>query len=112
MAPLTLTFDALTSDDLPLVGGKGVNLGVLAHAGVRVPPGFCATTHAFNLFVASLPEAHEKFATLETLDGSDVVAARRAAEGMRTALDALPIPSRVAEAVVAAWRLFGALEPL
>jgi hypothetical protein len=26
-APLTLPFDALTSDDLPLVGGKVVNLG-------------------------------------------------------------------------------------
>src|SRR5688572_21581527 len=112
MAPLTLTFDALTSDDLPLVGGKGVNLGVLARAGVRVPPAFCVTTHAFDMFTASLPDADARFAELETLNGSDVVAARHAAEGMRVALDALPIPPRVAEAVVAAWRLFGALEPL
>ena len=111
-ASLTIAFDALTLDDLPLVGGKCVNLGVLTRAGVRVPPGFCVTTHAFNLFVTSLADADEKFATLETLDGSDVVAARGIAEGMRVALDALPIPPRVAEAVVAAWRRFGALEPL
>ena len=36
---------------LPLVGGKGVNLGKLMAAGFLVPPGFCVTTAAYRTTV-------------------------------------------------------------
>jgi len=35
--------------DLPLVGGKGLNLGLLMRAGFRVPDGFCITTQAYRI---------------------------------------------------------------
>ena len=41
------TFQQIGSADLPAVGGKGVNLGVLFRAGFPVPPGFCVTTKGF-----------------------------------------------------------------
>ena len=37
--------------DLPLVGGKGLNLGKLIAAGFLVPPGFCITTDAYRTAV-------------------------------------------------------------
>src|ERR1700741_512998 len=91
-APLAVAFREVGREDLPLVGGKGANLAALVRAGAKVPPGFCVTTASFDRFIASLPGAKERFAALDALDGTDVDAARAAAESMRRALDALPIP--------------------
>jgi phosphohistidine swiveling domain-containing protein len=109
---LTLAFSEVGPDDLARVGGKGANLATLARAGVAVPPGFCVTTRAFDLFLESLPNADVRFAELEGLDGTSVDAARAAAEAMRAALDRLPIPDQVARAVVAAWSALGIEYPL
>ena len=53
--PLILSFSDIRAADLPLVGGKGANLGEMTHAGFPVPPGFCLTTVAFQQFMACLP---------------------------------------------------------
>jgi pyruvate,water dikinase len=111
-AALTLPFSEVDSGDLPRVGGKGANLAVLARAGVAVPPGFCVTTRAFDLFIASLPNAETRFGELERLDGSSVEDARGAAESMRSALERLPVPDEVAHAVTKAWRALGTEHPL
>ena len=41
-------FTEIDDTDLPLVGGKGFNLGKLTAAGFLVPPGFCVTTDAYR----------------------------------------------------------------
>ena len=41
-------FVEIGDSDLPLVGGKGFNLGKLTMAGFLVPPGFCVTTDAYR----------------------------------------------------------------
>src|SRR5262245_22975953 len=108
-SPLTLTFTEVTAGDLPGVGGKAANLGALTRAGIAVPPGFCVTTHAFDVFMASLPDADAHFARLDELDGTsvDVPFARTAAQSMRSALDALVVPQDVARAIVRAWCALG-----
>ena len=42
-------FEDIQKTDLPLVGGKGLNLGLLVKAGFRVPDGFCLTTQAHRI---------------------------------------------------------------
>ena len=42
-------FEDIQQGDLPVVGGKGLNLGLLAKAGFRVPDGFCITTDAYRI---------------------------------------------------------------
>jgi phosphohistidine swiveling domain-containing protein len=42
------TFADITPADLELVGGKGLSLGLMAAAGLPVPPGFCVTTTAYR----------------------------------------------------------------
>jgi phosphohistidine swiveling domain-containing protein len=37
----------ITNDDAPRVGGKALSLGVMARAGLPVPPGFCVLTDAY-----------------------------------------------------------------
>lgn len=47
----TLFFDETNKNDLPLVGGKGANLGEMTQAGFPVPFGFCVTTESYKEFV-------------------------------------------------------------
>ncbi|HHV79883.1 MAG TPA: phosphoenolpyruvate synthase [Firmicutes bacterium] len=44
-------FQELSKNDVPLVGGKGANLGEMSRAGMPVPPGFCITAEAYKYFV-------------------------------------------------------------
>lgn len=46
-APLVLELSEIAPNCLALVGGKGLNLGRLLRAGLRVPPGFVVTTEAY-----------------------------------------------------------------
>ncbi|MBC8230921.1 hypothetical protein H8E77_15325 [bacterium] len=41
-------FTDINKSDLPLVGGKGLNLGLLTLEGFLVPDGFCITTEAYR----------------------------------------------------------------
>ncbi len=47
-------FEELSKKDVPLVGGKGANLGELTRAGIPVPPGFCVTAEAYKYFVENV----------------------------------------------------------
>ena len=42
-------FNELGRDDIDQAGGKGANLGELAHAGLPVPPGFVIVTDAYRM---------------------------------------------------------------
>lgn len=44
-------FSEINRNDIPLVGGKGANLGELTQNGVAVPPGFCVTAGAYRDFI-------------------------------------------------------------
>ena len=46
-----LPFTEIRVTDLPLVGGKGANLGEMTKAGFPVPGGFVVTTHAYRDFL-------------------------------------------------------------
>lgn len=49
-----LFFNEIDKTMLPLVGGKGANLGEMTRAGFPVPKGFCLTTHVYDAFAAGL----------------------------------------------------------
>jgi pyruvate,water dikinase len=44
-------FDEVTKKDIPLVGGKGANLGEMTNAGIPVPQGFIVTATAYFYFI-------------------------------------------------------------
>lgn len=45
---LTLQFNQIDKNDIPLVGGKGANLGEMIQAGLPIPNGFCLTASAYR----------------------------------------------------------------
>jgi pyruvate,water dikinase len=48
-------FDQITATDVDSVGGKGLSLGLMAAAGLPVPPGFCVTSAAYRRLHGVLP---------------------------------------------------------
>ena len=44
-------FQEVGKDDIPLVGGKGANLGEMTSFGIPVPPGFIVTSRAYFTFI-------------------------------------------------------------
>ena len=53
MTVFTCTLDEISADSIPLVGGKGANLGEMAMLGLPVPPGFTITTEVCEAFFAA-----------------------------------------------------------
>ena len=49
--PFVTFFKEIDKEDLPLVGGKGANLGEMIKAGFPVPPGFAVTVPAYDAFL-------------------------------------------------------------
>ncbi|MEM4245557.1 MAG: PEP/pyruvate-binding domain-containing protein, partial [Candidatus Nanoarchaeia archaeon] len=44
-------FKEISKNDIPLVGGKGANLGEMYNAGLPIPPGFTITSEAFRRYL-------------------------------------------------------------
>lgn len=125
-APLVAFFPDLDRTSLPLVGGKGANLGELTRAGLPVPPGFCVTTRAYALAAQTaamdaLLETHLTAATLPDARDHAIPPTRRPAEttsdalarserlasAAREALLAARFPVHVAEAIRGAYHTLG-----
>ena len=106
--PFILSFSDIRATDLPLVGGKGANLGELTHAGFPVPPGFCVTTVAFQQFMTACPDAADLYAVLDTVTTGDVEAARQVGQHIRQTLLNVPMPQTIARDIRQLWQQLGA----
>lgn len=108
MKAAILTFEHIRATDLPLVGGKGANLGELTHAGFPIPAGFCVTTAAFKQFITAYPKADALYAKLDTVTTADLATARRIGQDVRETLLTVPMPANIADSVLDGWRQIGA----
>lgn len=108
MLTYVLFFEQIDRSSLPLVGGKGANLGELTKAGFPVPGGFCVTTHAYKDFIATSPEMDTFFAALQAIDPTDLQQLREWGERIRTHLQQLVIPVQIRDEIVQAWAKQGA----
>lgn len=106
MTQFTLPFSKITANDIPLVGGKGANLGVLTAANISVPNGFCITTHAYKAFVA--PEEASIYSAAKNIDIDNLNSLRAEAQNIRNMLHKNPLPPEVIKQTIAAWQNLGA----
>ncbi len=104
-----LPFTQLGAHSLPVVGGKGANLGEMTSAGLPVPPGFCVTTAAYRRFMTAAPA--DTFAPLTGLSAADLGQVRAAGEEVRARLGRLPLPPDVADAAKQALSQLGLQHP-
>jgi pyruvate,water dikinase len=83
-----------------LVGGKGAHLGELARiGGVRVPPGFCVTTQAFQRIMADAPSMDERLDRLGRLKADDSGAIGALSADVRRTLAGMAMPDDVGAAI-------------
>ncbi|WP_371371721.1 phosphoenolpyruvate synthase [Sporomusa aerivorans] len=107
MKPYVLFFEQINRSSLPLVGGKGANLGEMTQAGFPVPGGFCVTTLAYQDFVATSPAMEPFFAELSTIDAADLNQVRKVGQGLREHLQQVAIPEEITAEILKAWEKAG-----
>ena len=66
-------FEEVDKEDIPVVGGKGANLGELTTKGVKVPPGYCVTAGAYSDFIEKANLKDKIMGILEGLDTEDSI---------------------------------------
>ncbi|MQA83800.1 MAG: phosphoenolpyruvate synthase [Streptosporangiales bacterium] len=110
---LVLSFEEIGATMLPLVGGKAANLGELTRAGLRVPPGFCVTTEAYELVAAGagLEPVLASLADSSLAERAEEEAAELAATARERLLSA-PVPDAVARAITEGYVRLGHGEPI
>ncbi|MEU6173699.1 rifamycin-inactivating phosphotransferase [Streptantibioticus parmotrematis] len=91
-----------------LVGGKGAHLGGLSRIeGVRVPEGFCVTTHAFRRVMAEAQSIDDQLERLARVDPDDRAGIRTLSARIRGAIEETAVPDDLAAAVTRALARLG-----
>jgi phosphoenolpyruvate synthase/pyruvate phosphate dikinase len=101
MGRYVLDFQEIDRTQVAVVGGKGAHLGELSRIeGLRVPPGFCVTTDAFQRILAEAPSIFDdRLDRLSRLKPDDRDAIRTLSLGVRRSLEAIAIPDDLAAAI-------------
>lgn len=99
-------FNEIDKEDIPLVGGKGANLGELTIKGVDVPPGFCVTATAYSDFIEKSDLQKEIIEVLEGLDVEDSVQLQERSAAIRALIIRKDMPSDIEQEIVEAYEEF------
>lgn len=102
--PHTVFFNEIDKGSLPLVGGKGANLGEMTQSGFPVPNGFAVTVHAYDLFLHQnkiLDNIQEMLKDLDTSNSEDLEKASRSIGQLILKSD---IPDEVAKEVFKSYK--------
>lgn len=92
-------------DDVPIVGGKGANLGELTNAGFPVPEAFVLTTESYDYFVKSgdlMPKVEKELAGIDRSSDDSLAAA---SARIRQIFETCPIPEDLKKEIKARYRL-------
>jgi pyruvate,water dikinase len=98
-----LRFKEIRKYDIPLVGGKGANLGEMINAKIPVPDGFVVTAKAYFDFVKSTSLKKKILTELQGLDYEDSKKLQAASKRIRTAILAAKMPEKLAEEIKEAY---------
>jgi phosphoenolpyruvate synthase/pyruvate phosphate dikinase len=100
MGCYVLDFQEIDQTQVAVVGGKGARLGELSRIeGIRVPPGFCVTTHAFQRILAHAPSIDDRLGRLDRLKPQDREAIRTLSAEIRRTLEGMAIPKDLGSAI-------------
>jgi pyruvate, water dikinase len=91
----TRPLHALRAADEARFGGKSTSLGELLAGGIPVPPGFAVSTSAFHAFLAEGGLEARVAEAVEGARGGEVGAVQAAADTIREAICATPVPDTV-----------------
>lgn len=108
MNQYVLDFSEINKLSLPLVGGKGANLGELCRIPeINMPAGFCVTTQAYTDFVNTSEDFAGLLETLQTIDAESLETIKAVGYRIRTHLESLEISSQIRQEIIQAWQKTG-----
>ncbi len=100
-------FDEVGKTDIPLVGGKGANLGELTKAQIPVPPGFIVTADAYFYFLKEAKLVNKIRDYLERLDPKDSKNLEEVASQIKEAISNASVPPMIVEEIKQAYQKLG-----
>ena len=92
-------------EDIPIVGGKGANLGELTNAGFPVPEAFVLTTAAYDYFIQSSDIMAKIESALEGIDRTSDDSLMAASDEIRAMFEECEIPEDLKKEIVARYRI-------
>ena len=108
MGRYVLGFDEVDQTQVAAVGGKGAHLGELSRIeGVRVPPGFCITTAAFQRILAEVPAIDHQVARLSQLEPNERESISALSKKIRDTIEGIVIPGDLAAEITGALARLG-----
>ncbi len=102
--PLVSFFKDIDKSDIPLVGGKGANLGEMVKAGFPVPNGFAVTVPSYNLFLDENNFRGEINEIISKVDANDSKQLESASKFIQKKISSSKIPDEVGREVTKAYR--------
>jgi len=100
-------FKEVTKNDVPLVGGKGANLGEMSNANIPVPPGFIITSGAYFDFLQQTQLMDKIRQLLEPVDVNKSRELQQVAAQVRELISKAPMPPEIAREIEQAYRQMG-----
>lgn len=103
--PMVCWLKECNRDSLALVGGKNASLGELINAGIRVPPGFAVTTHAYRRFLEDGRIDRDVLRVLDGLDEQDLDALDKASADIREMIESTPFAMELEDRIAESYRV-------
>jgi len=103
---LTVWFEEIGKEDIPLVGGKVANLGEMLQAEIPVPLGFAVTAQAYKRFITETGIAEKIYKTIEeTVTDINVPKQfEEASKKVRKLIESTPMPREIEKAIKKAYK--------
>jgi pyruvate,water dikinase len=100
-------FNEVTKKDIPLVGGKGANLGEMTNAGIPVPSGFIVTASAYFDFIEKANLQGKIKSLLDPLNIHDSKQLQETAEKVQKLITDATMPAELAKEIEQAYVKMG-----
>jgi pyruvate,water dikinase len=101
---LIVPFSKIGKEDIPLVGGKGANLGEMANEGFPVPDGFAVTVVAYDMFLQENNIVTDIYKILKSVDHNDPNQLNEASKKIQGLIKNGRIPKEIADEIIAAYK--------
>ena len=92
-------FDEVTKKDVPIVGGKGANLGEMTKANIPVPPGFIVTAAAYFDFLQQAKISDKIRKLLNPLDVNDSKQLQQTSDEIKQVILEATMPPEIANRI-------------
>jgi pyruvate,water dikinase len=102
--PLVVDFKDTDKESIPLVGGKGANIGEMVKNGFPVPAGFAVTVPAYDLFLKENDISKKIYEILEVIDEEDPIQLESASKKIQKLINTSTFPTEVFKDLIKSYK--------